>query len=60
MTAHIDAENLETDTQECNTHDLHSMQKQLVKVNYAKRGYMFLLGVSVFFNLIFILKRVIE
>ena len=60
MTAHIDAENLETETQECNTHDLHSMKKQLVKVNYAKRGYMFLLGVSVFFNLIFILKRVIE
>ena len=58
MTAHIDTENLETDTQECNTHDLHAMQKQLVRVNHAKRGYMFLLGVSVFFNLIFIVSRV--
>ncbi len=52
MTAHIDTENLETDA-----HDLHSLQKALLKVNHSKRGYMFLLAVSVFFNLVFVIGR---
>ena len=60
MTAHIDTENLETEAQECNTHDLHSLQKALLRSEYAKRGYMFLLGVSMFFNLIFIIGRVTQ
>ncbi|QAY18023.1 hypothetical protein [Pseudoalteromonas phage C7] len=57
MTAHIDTENIETNTQECNTHDLHALQKALLRSEYAKRGYMFLLAISVFFNLIFIISR---
>ena len=57
MTAHIDTENLETDAHECDTHDLHSLQKALLKVNHSKRGYMFLLAVSVFFNLVFVIGR---
>ena len=58
MTAHIDVDNLETDKQDCDTHDLHEMQKQLVKVNHSKRGWIFLFAVSVFFNLIFIVSRI--
>ena len=57
MTAHIDTENLETEAQECDPHDVHALQKTLQRVNNSKRGYMFWLAVSVFFNLIFIIGR---
>jgi len=60
MTAHIDAENLESEVQECDPHDVHDLQKALRRVEFCKRGYMLLLSVSVFFNLIFIFARVIE
>jgi hypothetical protein len=60
MTAHIDAENLETEMQECDPHDVHDLQRALLRVNNAKRGYMFWLAVSVFFNLIFIISRVTQ
>ena len=60
MTAHIDTENLETESQECDPHDVHALQKTLQRVNDSKRGYMFLLGISVFFNLVFIFGRLAE
>ena len=60
MTAHIDTENLETEVQECDPHNVHDLQRALQRVNHSKRGYMFLLGVSVFFNLVFIFGRIIE
>lgn len=60
MTAHIDAENLETELQECNQKDLHAMQQELMRVSRSKLGYMCLLGVSAFYNLIFITVRILE
>lgn len=60
MTAHIDTENLESEKQDCNPNDLHAMQRELRRVNHSKRGYMFLLAVSMFYNLIFFAVRVLE
>ena len=60
MTAHIDAENLETEALECNPHDLRAMQQELKRVGRSRLGYMCLLGVSAFYNLIFTIVRVLE
>ena len=60
MTAHIDAENLETEVQECNPKDLHAMQQELRRVSRSRLGYMCLLGVSAFYNLIFTIVRILE
>ena len=60
MTAHIDTENLETEAQECDPHDVHALPKTLQIVNDSKLVYMFWLAVSVFFNLVFIFGRLTE
>lgn len=59
MTAHIDAEDLE-EVQDCSQKDLHAMQRELMRVSRSRLGYMFLLGVSAFYNLIFTIVRILE
>lgn len=58
MTAHIDAENLETEVQECNPHDLNAMQRLVKDLHYSRAGWVFTACVSALFNVIFIFERV--
>lgn len=60
MTAHIDDQEQETEECECDPHDVHKLQKQLNKSEHSKRGWIFLLAVSVFFNLIAIARFLSE
>ena len=57
MTAHID-ESIESDDCAVNPHDCHALLDELQKVNYSKRGYMFWLALSLFFNALFIVVRI--
>jgi len=58
MTAHIDAENLETEVQECNPRDLHAMQRLVKELKFSRAGWIFTACASAAFNLIFIFARV--
>lgn len=57
MTAHIDAENLETEVQECNPRDLHAMQRLVKELKFSRAGWILTACVSTVFNVIFIFER---
>lgn len=58
MTAHIDAENLETELQECNPRDLHAMQRLVKELKFSRTGWIFTAALLAVFNVIFIFERV--
>ncbi len=60
MTAHIDAENLETEVQEYNPKDLYAMQRLVKNLHFSRAGWIFTACASALFNVIFIFERVLR
>lgn len=58
MTAHIDAQNLESEALEVDPHDCHALVKRINKLEYSRAGWIAISVILFIFNLIFIIARV--